>query len=783
MALMLIAMLLRGLEGLSYSETSAATAAHCRASLDSEGWITLSPLPGPRLRLVIDFSASPYRIGRDVLVEMRAEIGGFTGLLAKGPAWRQREDLCAANASRAGCAEWRLELSTMRAQRVRPAMVGALTNTPLDESSILITVECVADSTRMDTSSQGVDKTMLAAVAQGWKLAYPLNMPYTSTWKYLDGDLINDDNANLVASAVPSQHDARQEALRLRPSSESISEEDLWGKIHGNVLPLHHVPYFSNCEGFDGNMPWAQLLADPDRCSLVPPEETQPLSEGFADADSCDYVLRCAYEESTRPQEKPFWFDGKEGDVLFFFPRHGVPEATVRSEYIGEDGITDVQLAVEDSPIQVDVHGKEFIEGIQMRKNEGLQGLLVGQQFIGVKITRDMKVARGVVGSFRTVPHNLELDLQYWQRTQHEKVFLKASIALGDQVLHRGDDRADEVNISGMPIPCGCAPRLDNATAEPLQSPKFWVQCDHESHECPTLNNDSQLSGPIEDYHHIPSALWPDWRAYTLRVRLRPLGTMAVFNAFAFPAPYYALAFLIIALGLTLASALTWVVGVGLARLVRQGDAHAPLQLRFWARYLRDIFGTLSLLFIPLVLILLLVRFVMVDLNPWANIKAVSTEEPDGETIRRWSYGRTGLALATVGMFGTTWAIHLWARSKRESDYLWSSTIILIFAGAFALEFSLSSGPYNLFVMILMLKLLQVVGEPVLVHMSADPTMGMQCIVLETIVLLVFLGADDFSEFVTLHMIDFSINICKRYLLEVRAPTRRGPAPAPAAAC
>ena len=298
------------------------------------------------------------------------------------------------------------------------------------------------------------------------------------------------------------------------------------------------------------------------------------------------------------------------------------------------------------------------------------------------------------------------------------------------------------------------------------------------------LEDHHQLSGPIEDYHHIPSALWPDWRAYTLRVRLRPLGTMAVFNAFAFPAPYYALAFLIIALGLTLASALIWVVGVGLARLVRQGDAHAPLQLRFWARYLRDIFGTLSLLFIPLVLILLLVRFVMVDLNPWADIKAVATEDaPESETIRRWSYGRTGLALATVGMFGTTWAIHLWARSKRESDYLWSSTIILIFAGAFALELSLSGGPYNWSLIILMLKLIQAVGEPVLVHMSADPTMGMQCIVLETIVLLIFLGAEDFSEFVTLHMIDFSINICKRYLLEVRAPTRRGPAPAPAAAC
>ena len=133
-------------------------------------------------------------------------------------------------------------------------------------------------------------------------------------------------------------------------------------------------------------------------------------------------------------------------------------------------------------------------------------------------------------------------------------------------------------------------------------------------------------------------------------------------------------------------------------------------------------------------------------------------------------------------MFGTTWAIHLWARSKRESDYLWRSTIILIFASVLMLEFSFSrTFATNSIKFTLMLKLIQAVGEPVLVHMSADPTMGMQCIVLETIVLLVFLGADDFSEFVTLHMIDFSINICKRYLLEVRAPTRRGPAPAPAA--
>ena len=142
-------LLLRGASAITYTEPSAAAADACRSNLGSDGWLALSPLPGPRLRLTINLS-SPYRVGRDVLVEVQTESGA---LVTQGAALRQHEDLCASDDSRDGCTEVRLELSTLWAERVRPAFVGTAAS-ELDESRIRVTIECVAGVRRMDFLSQ-----------------------------------------------------------------------------------------------------------------------------------------------------------------------------------------------------------------------------------------------------------------------------------------------------------------------------------------------------------------------------------------------------------------------------------------------------------------------------------------------------------------------------------------------------------------------------------------------------------------------------------------------------
>ena len=98
-------------------------------------WLTLGAVPTMQVRLAIDFSASPYRLGRDVLVEIQArDTAGTIAPLTKGAAWLQLEQRCASDDSLAGCSELLVELTSWREATVRPAFVSASTSTALNHS-------------------------------------------------------------------------------------------------------------------------------------------------------------------------------------------------------------------------------------------------------------------------------------------------------------------------------------------------------------------------------------------------------------------------------------------------------------------------------------------------------------------------------------------------------------------------------------------------------------------------------------------------------------------------
>ena len=85
-----------------------------------------------------------------------------------------------------------------------------------------------------------------------------------------------------------------------------------------------YFPFFSNCEAFDGRISIEQALEDAERCNLVAPEDTIPINEfnwGATErySDTCDYVLRCAYEEDHRDLREhvqpPVWPRASDGGV------------------------------------------------------------------------------------------------------------------------------------------------------------------------------------------------------------------------------------------------------------------------------------------------------------------------------------------------------------------------------------------------------------------------------------------------------------------------------------
>ena len=167
------------------------------------------------IELTFDFSASPYRLGRDVLVEIQArDTAGTIAPLTKGAAWLQLEQRCASDDSLAGCSELLVELTSWREATVRPAFVSASTSTALNRSWFRGTValhECL-DSTRADVralADVGVRKKWFAAVAEGSVAAAPLNLPQMVA--------NNPNETNLVASLVPSAEHPTKLRLR-RPS-------------------------------------------------------------------------------------------------------------------------------------------------------------------------------------------------------------------------------------------------------------------------------------------------------------------------------------------------------------------------------------------------------------------------------------------------------------------------------------------------------------------------------------------------------------------------------------
>ena len=97
-------------------------------------WLILGAVPTMQVRLAVDLSSSPYRLGRDVLVEMQArDAAGTNAPLAKGAAWLQQEERCASDASLPGCSSF-FEIPPPENQNPQRSHEGSRRSGPKDHA-------------------------------------------------------------------------------------------------------------------------------------------------------------------------------------------------------------------------------------------------------------------------------------------------------------------------------------------------------------------------------------------------------------------------------------------------------------------------------------------------------------------------------------------------------------------------------------------------------------------------------------------------------------------------
>ena len=95
--------------------------------------------------------------------------------------------------------------------------------------------------------------------------------------------------------------------------------------------------------GWDGHGVVFNVLEHPQACNIVPLDQTFGIGEWNWLAtrrysDACDYIMQCMYEENTLlAQNKPFWFEPVDLDILFWITRNPTDVQTVATGFAFPD--------------------------------------------------------------------------------------------------------------------------------------------------------------------------------------------------------------------------------------------------------------------------------------------------------------------------------------------------------------------------------------------------------------------------------------------------------------
>ena len=110
-----------------------------------------------------------------------------------------------------------------------------------------------------------------------------------------------------------------------------LQNEQFWEEIsrQGVTASFLHVPFISQCDGYDNMLPLFLILEDHAECTLIPEESTVPLNP-FAPwispvGDVCDYQISCLYEEEiTEGSILSRWYELDNGQTIFYITKDPV---------------------------------------------------------------------------------------------------------------------------------------------------------------------------------------------------------------------------------------------------------------------------------------------------------------------------------------------------------------------------------------------------------------------------------------------------------------------------
>ena len=206
---------------------------------------------------------------------------------------------------------------------------------------------------------------------------------------------------------------AKREPL-ISKSEFAMADKAIRYERHASYITMTHLPYISNCREIPSSAPLFRLFEDGDRCTLYDFDKTVPvrssdMSFGRAKlhSDSCDYNIRCIYDEIEEDTAFPYTASVPESKSIFWF--HLTPEKQKTPFSLTFDALIPPLLADGTS------HSSE-------RLYERWRGK---KELIPVEVFRN-PVYYGLPEKY--IPRNITFTVKYWQRSKSRKQLMAAEL-------------------------------------------------------------------------------------------------------------------------------------------------------------------------------------------------------------------------------------------------------------------------------------------------------------------------------------------------------------------
>ena len=134
-------------------------------------------------------------------------------------------------------------------------------------------------------------------------------------------------------------------------SQFSMADKQVKYERHASFITLPHLPYVSNCREIPAHAPLFRLFEDAEKCKLPTFPNTKPVkasdlamfSSEKLKSDSCDYTVKCVYDEIEVDSAPPFIAAVAETKLEYWF--HLTPEKEKIPFYFTFDALNPNLLA------------------------------------------------------------------------------------------------------------------------------------------------------------------------------------------------------------------------------------------------------------------------------------------------------------------------------------------------------------------------------------------------------------------------------------------------------